>query len=117
LSDQQKFDALAGATALVMPSLLESLSMVTLEAWAAGRPVIVDARSPVLSSMAARAGAGLAYRSWMEFAEIAELLVADPLLGERLGRAGRRFVESTYTWPAVVEKYRDLFAEVAARNS
>ena len=90
---------------------------VTLEAWAAGRPVIVDARSPVLSSMAARAGAGLAYRSWMEFAEIAELLVADPLLGERLGRAGRRFVESTYTWPAVVEKYRDLFAEVAARNS
>jgi len=117
LSDQQKFDALAAATALVMPSLLESLSMVTLEAWAAGRPVIVDARSPVLSSMAARAGAGLAYRSWMEFAEIAELLVADPLLGERLGRAGRRFVESTYTWPAVVEKYRDLFAEVAARNS
>ena len=29
----------------------------------------------------------------------------------------RRFVEETYTWPVVVEKYRDLFAEVAARNS
>ncbi|HAF10999.1 MAG TPA: hexosyltransferase [Chloroflexi bacterium] len=117
LSDQQKFDALAGATALVMPSLLESLSMVTLEAWATGRPVIVDARSPVLSSMAARAGAGLAYRSWMEFAEIAELLIADGGLGDRLGRAGERFVQATYTWPVVVEKYRDLFAEVAARNS
>lgn len=117
LSDQQKFDALAGATALVMPSLLESLSMVTLEAWATGRPVIVDARSPVLSSMAARAGAGLAYRSWMEFAEIAELLIADPGLADRLGRAGERFVRATYTWPVVVEKYRDLFAEVGARNS
>ena len=117
LSDQQKFDALAGATALVMPSLLESLSMVTLEAWATGRPVIVDARSPVLSSMAARAGAGLAYRSWMEFAEIAELLLGDGARGDRLGRAGQRFVQATYTWPAVVEKYRDLFAEVGARNS
>ena len=117
LSDQQKFDALAGAFALVMPSLLESLSMVTLEAWATGRPVIVDARSPVLSSMAARAGAGLAYRSWMEFAEIAELLIADPGLADRLGRAGERFVRATYTWPVVVEKYRDLFAEVGARNS
>jgi glycosyltransferase involved in cell wall biosynthesis len=117
LSDQQKFDAIAGATALVMPSLLESLSMVTLEAWAAGRPVIVDARSPVLSSMAARARAGLAFRSWMELGEIVELLVADPELGRRLGRSGQRFVESTYTWPVVVEKYRDLFAEVAARNS
>lgn len=117
LSETQKFDALAGAAALVMPSLLESLSIVTLEAWAAGRPVIVDARSPVLSSMAARAGAGLAFRSWMEFAEIAELLTADPALGERLGGVGQRFVERTYTWPVVVEKYRDLFAEVGTRNS
>lgn len=117
LSDQQKFDGLAGAAALVMPSLLESLSMVTLEAWAAGRPVIVDGRSPVLSSMAARAGAGLAFRSWMEFSEIGELLVTEPDLGNRLGEAGRQFVERTYTWPVVVEKYRDLFAEVAARNS
>ena len=117
LSDQQKFDALAGTSALVMPSLLESLSMVMLEAWATGRPVIVDARSPVLSSMAARAGAGLAYRSWMEFAEIAELLLADGALGDRLGRAGERFVQTTYTWPAVVDKYRDLFAEVGTRNS
>ncbi|MHB8632323.1 MAG: glycosyltransferase family 4 protein, partial [Candidatus Limnocylindria bacterium] len=117
LSEQQKFDALAGATALVMPSRLESLSIVTLEAWAAGRPVIVEARSPVLSSMVARAGAGLAFRSWLELAEIGELLIADPGLGDRLGRAGRRFVEATYTWPVVVEKYQDLFAEVAARNS
>jgi len=117
LSEQQKFDALAGACGLVMPSLLESLSIVTLEAWAAGRPVIVDARSPVLSSMAARAGAGLAYRSWMEFAQIGELLAGDAELGDRLGQAGLRFVERTYTWPVVVEKYRDLFAEVAARNS
>ena len=67
--------------------------------------------------MAARAGAGLAFRSWMEFAEIGELLVAEPDLGNRLGEAGQRFVERTYTWPVVVEKYRDLFAEVAARNS
>lgn len=117
LSEQQKFDGLAGAAALVMPSLLESLSMVTLEAWATGRPVIVDARSPVLSSMTMRAGGGLAYRSWMEFVEIAELLIADPALGDRLGRAGQRFVDSTYTWPVVVEKYRDLLAEVAVRNS
>ena len=67
--------------------------------------------------MVARAGAGLGYRSWMEFAEIAELLIADAGLGDRLGRSGQRFVQATYTWPAVVGKYRDLFAEVAIRNS
>jgi len=98
-----------------MPSLLESLSLVTLEAWAAGRPVIVDARSPVLAGMARRAGAGLAYRSGAEFAEICELLTDDPALGDRLGRSGADFVARTYTWPRVVETYLDLFAEVRAR--
>jgi glycosyltransferase involved in cell wall biosynthesis len=115
LSDQDKWDALAGCTAFVMPSLLESLSLVTLEAWAAGRPLIVDARSPVLAGMARRAGAGLAYRGAAEFAQICELLSDDPALGDRLGRSGAEFVARTYTWPRVVETYVDLFAEVRAR--
>ena len=115
LSDQDKWDALAGCSAFVMPSLLESLSLVTLEAWASGRPVIVSARSPVLAGMARRAGAGLAYSSPAEFAEISELLVGDPALADRLGAAGSAFVASTYTWPRVVETYIDVFTEVRAR--
>jgi glycosyltransferase involved in cell wall biosynthesis len=117
LGEKDKWDALAGCTAFVMPSLLESLSLVTLEAWAAGRPVIVDARSPVLAGMARRAGAGLAYRGSAEFAEICELLTDDPGLGDRLGGSGAEFVARTYTWPRVVESYIDLFGEVRARLS
>jgi glycosyltransferase involved in cell wall biosynthesis len=117
LGEQDKWDALAGCSAFVMPSLLESLSLVTLEAWAAGRPVIVDARSPVLAGMARRAGAGLAYRTPSEFAEICELLVDDPALGDLLGQSGAAFVSRTYTWPRVVETYIDLLAEVRARLS
>ena len=115
LSEQDKWDALAGCAAFVMPSLLESLSLVTLEAWAAGRPVIVDARSPVLAGMTRRAGAGLAYRGPAEFAEICELLMDDPAVGDRLGRSGAEFVARTYTWPRVVDAYMNLFAEVRAR--
>jgi glycosyltransferase involved in cell wall biosynthesis len=115
LGEQDKWDALAGCAAFVMPSLLESLSLVTLEAWAAGRPVIVDARSPVLAGMARRAGAGLAYRSSSEFAEICELLIDQPALADRLGRSGADFVAHTYTWPRVIETYLGLFAEVRTR--
>jgi glycosyltransferase involved in cell wall biosynthesis len=117
LSEQDKWDALAGCAAFVMPSRLESLSLVTLEAWAAGRPVMVDARSPVLAGMARRAGAGLAYRTPSEFAEMCELLTDDPGLGDRLGRSGADFVARTYTWPRVIETYVGLFAEVRARLS
>ena len=117
LGDTDRWDAVAGCAALVMPSLLESLSLVTLEAWAAGRPVIVSARSPVLAGMARRARAGLGYRSAAEFAEICERLIGEPALGDRLGASGREFVERTYTWPRVVETYVDLFAEMRTRLS
>jgi len=115
VSDEDKWDGYAACTALVVPSVLESLSLVTLEAWAMGRPVIVSARSPVLSSLARRASGGIAYRSLPEFAETCELLIERSELGDRLGRCGRAFVERTYTWPVVVEKYLDLFAEVRLR--
>ena len=116
LDERDKFDAYAGCAAFVMPSRLESLSLVTLEAWAMGRPVVCSAFSPVVASMAKRAGAGLPYDSHETFGESIEMLIEDPKLACALGEAGRDFVRSTYTWPRVVETYLDLFAEVRARN-
>jgi glycosyltransferase involved in cell wall biosynthesis len=117
IPEADKWDALAACAALVVPSQLESLSIVTLEAWAMRKPVIVPGRSPVLSSMVRRASGGVPYRSSAEFAEICELLLERPEVGDRLGRRGRDFVARSYTWPLVVEKYLDLFAEVRARNA
>ncbi|MGH2500659.1 MAG: glycosyltransferase family 4 protein [Candidatus Limnocylindria bacterium] len=116
VSDEDKHDAIAACAALIVPSRLESLSLVTLEAWAMGRPTVCSAASPVLASMTRRARAGLPYRSFAEFGEICEVLASRPELGARLGAAGAAFVQRTYTWPAVVGKYLDLFAEVRARN-
>lgn len=116
LPDEDKYDAFEGCEAFLMPSRLESLSIVTLEAWACARPVVVSAASPVLASMGRRAGAGIPYASGAEFAELCELLVERPDLRDRLGRRGAAFVRGTYTWPAVVEKYLDLFAEISARG-
>jgi len=116
LDDAEKFDAFAACTAYVHPSLLESLSLVTLEAWAMGRPTICSVRSPVLASMTRRAGAGMPYGSATEFSELLAVLLERPELAAQLGANGKAFVERTYTWPVVVEKYRDLFSEVIARN-
>jgi len=117
IDDEDKWDAFAACTALLVPERLQSLSIVALEAWAVGRPVICPARAPVLASMSRRAEAGVPYRSSTEFAEICELLIERPEVGRRLGACGRQFVERTYTWPVVVEKYLDLLAEVRARNA
>ena len=68
LSDEDKFDALAAADLLVMPSPYESLSMVALEAWALGRPVLANGRCDVLRGQCVRSNAGLYYETFEEFA-------------------------------------------------
>jgi glycosyltransferase involved in cell wall biosynthesis len=61
VTDQEKFDALAAAEALVMPSPYESLSMVLLEAWAVDTPVLVNAQCDVLLGQCLRSRGGLYY--------------------------------------------------------
>ena len=117
VSEQDKWDAYAACAALLVPEVLQSLAIVALEAWSMGRPIVCPARAPVLASMSRRASGGIPYRSFPEFAESLELLLERPDIGDRLGRGGKRFVDATYTWPVVVEKYLDLLAEVRHRLS
>src|SRR6185436_5239556 len=63
LDDTDKFDAMAGADLLVMPSYFESLSMVALEAWALGRPVLANGKCDVLKGQCIRSNAGLYYET------------------------------------------------------
>ena len=83
LSDEEKWDALAAAELLVMPSRLESLSMVTLEAWWAERPVLVNGKCEVLRGQSRRANAGLYYTSYDEFREALALLESDAVAARR----------------------------------
>src|SRR5437762_7861138 len=70
VDDQDKFDAIAGAVALIMPSYYESLSMVALESWALGTPVIANARCDVLLGQCLRSNAGLYYADAAEFGAV-----------------------------------------------
>ena len=83
LSDEDKFDALAAADLLIMPSQYESLSMVALEAWALGKPVLANGRCDVLKGQCVRSNAGLYYESFEEFAEALYLLEAQRAAGRR----------------------------------
>jgi len=110
VSDEDKFDAIAGAAALLMPSYYESLSMVALEAWALGTPVIANAHCDVLLGQCLRSNAGLYYADASEFAAVLDRVLDDRSLAEQLGRNGRRFYEQNYSWSIVEQKYLDMFA-------
>jgi glycosyltransferase involved in cell wall biosynthesis len=106
VDEATKFDALSGAVALVQPSALESLSIVLLEAWSAGRPVLVTAESDVLVGQTRRANGGLWYGDDTEFGVALQMLRGP--VGTQLGECGRAFVEQNYRWPHVVEQYERL---------
>ena len=112
LSDQDKFDALAASDVLIMPSFFESLSMVALEAWAIGRPVLANGRCDVLKGQCIRSNAGLYYESYEEFAETLYALESNGPLHARLGRNGREYFLRHYAWPVIEKKYLDMFARL-----
>lgn len=108
LADEDKFDALAAADLLIMPSYFESLSMVALEAWALGKPVLANGRCDVLKGQSIRSNAGLYYESYEEFAEALYALESNGPLHARLGRNGSDYFRTHYAWPVIERKYLDM---------
>jgi glycosyltransferase involved in cell wall biosynthesis len=117
LSDRDKFDAIAASDVLIMPSYFESLSMVALEAWAIGRPVLANGRCDVLKGQCIRSAAGLYYERYEEFAETLYALESNGPLHERLGRNGRDYFARNYSWPVIERKYLDMFARLKDDDS
>ena len=110
-----KWDAIAACDVFVMPSPYESLSIAVLEAWAQGRPVLVNGRSETLVGQCRRAGGGLWYVNADEFTVALELL--DPATRALLGERGREYVRRRYTWERVESVYRSVVEQVAGRQA
>ena len=108
VDDRDKFDALTAADLLIMPSYFESLSMVALEAWAMGKPVLANGRCDVLKGQCIRSGAGLYYERYEEFVETLYSLESNGPLHARLGHNGREYFCRHYAWPVIERKYLDL---------
>jgi glycosyltransferase involved in cell wall biosynthesis len=114
LTDDEKFDAIAAADLLIMPSYFESLSMVALEAWGLGRPVLANGKCDVLKGQCIRSNAGLYYESYPEFLAALRALERNRWLSTGLGRNGRQFYREHYDWAVIEGKYLDMFARLTA---
>jgi glycosyltransferase involved in cell wall biosynthesis len=112
--DGEKLAAIARSRALVMPSRHESLSMVVLEAWMMGRPVLVNGDCEVLRGQVLRANGGLYYRRYEEFAAAMDALMGQKALADRLGAQGHAYFQENYSWERIMEKYERLLARASA---
>lgn len=114
LPDQERSHAVEAATVVTVPSPFESLSIIALEAFAAGTPILANARSEVLVDHCRQSNAGLYYADRDEFVECLKLLMSDEKLRLAMGRNGREYVRRNYRWDVVIQKYERVFAKVKA---
>lgn len=104
VSEEEKLSLMAGALALCQPSVNESFSIVIMEAWLHGTPVLVHEECPVTRQHVVESGGGLYFRDAGDFAAVVNELEQDRGLQRKLGQAGADYVRRVYCWPAVEER-------------
>ena len=115
VDDETKWSVLANATILVHPSPYESFAHALLEGFMVERPAIVNGNCAVTVDHSCRSGAGLWYRSYAEFEAALDMLLADGDLRDAMGAQGRRYVETTFAWDRVVDRYERFLHSVSSR--
>jgi glycosyltransferase involved in cell wall biosynthesis len=116
LSKEEKEYVFKNAMVFCNPSKNESFSIVIMESWLAGTPVIVNGECEVTKDFCIQSKAGLYYHSYLEFRECVDLIQEDRQLNNVMGENGRTFVKSHYTWDKVCDKYIDYFKNLYEGN-
>jgi glycosyltransferase involved in cell wall biosynthesis len=111
-----KWGLLRGTVALVSPSANESFSLVVLEAWVAGVPVVVNGRCAVTREHCERSGGGLWFDGYAQFEAVVDRLVADDDLRAALAARGAAYVDRSYRWPALAQRFAAFLDLIVARG-
>ncbi len=108
VSDEDKFDGMAAAAIVIMPSPRESLSMVVLEGMKCGAPVIVNGNCDVLKDHCLRSNGALYYQNYFEFEGCVDYLLKHEEEKKLMSENAIRYVDENYRWDIICERLCDL---------
>jgi glycosyltransferase involved in cell wall biosynthesis len=111
VGEEEKNQVLAEADALVQLSHFESLSLVALEAWGVGTPVIASATCPVLAGHIERCRGGQTVADFESFAAVLGDLWEQPAAWQTRGRRGQEYVRTHYS---SLERFQKRLGEALA---
>lgn len=103
--EEDKLALIAGSTALVQPSYMESFSISLMEGWLLGRPAIVQGANRVLAEHLERSGGGLAYDDLASFELAVAALLSSAELRRVCAEAGRDYCLSEFDTNAVNRRF------------
>jgi glycosyltransferase involved in cell wall biosynthesis len=106
IGEEEKLSLLQHCEALIISSRYESLSLVTLEAMLAGKPVLASGHCEVLKNHIEQSGAGFVYYDAKDFAgQVDKILSLSPEEKQGIAQNGRSYVERNYCWESIMKKF------------
>ncbi len=112
VSDEDKFDGIKGAKALILPSKFESLSISVLEAMTLSIPVIVNGICDVLKGHCVKSNGGLYYKNYFEFEGCVNYMLEHPEEYRMLCANARKYVEDYFQWDDIMKKFDRIIERV-----
>lgn len=109
---QDKYNAAAAAEFLCQPSKNESFSLVIMESWLCGRPVLVHEGCAVTTNFARESNGGLYFSDYFEFEGCTDFFLSEKETAEKMGKNGREYVKTNFDWNVIVRKYKEFFEKL-----
>lgn len=110
LSERDKQRLLRHALYLCQPSTNESFSIVLMEAWMVGTPVVVHGECAVTKHHVLQSGGGLYISSPTDLAGVTRHFTEDAGCRAEFAARGRSYVESEFSWSSVLERFDRVIA-------
>lgn len=108
INDNDKFDAIKGAKVLIQPSVMESFSIVIMEAWLQDIPVIVHSGCKVTRAHCDKSEGGLYFSNREEFINCLDSIISNKDYAQKLADNGKKYVQENYSWNIVCKKILNL---------
>ena len=105
---QDKYDAYGGAELFCQPSVMESFSIVIMESWLCGTPILVNAHCPVTVEHCQNSQGGLFFGDYLEFEGCLQEILNHPEIAKEMTKNGREYVLSHFHWDLISQRYIQL---------
>lgn len=105
VSEEEKRMAYQGATVVCQPSINESFSIVLMESWLSGTPVLVNEKCAVTKDHVQKSQGGLWFRDYFEFEECVRFFMNGNSLVSQMGLSGKEYVLENFKWDQVLNRF------------
>lgn len=112
VSDREKQRLLRHALFLCQPSINESFSIVLMEAWMVGTPVVVHGECAVTRHHVIESGGGLYFSSSEDFAGVTRYYIEHPAARSALAANGGVYVRREFSWGAVMRRFNEVIGSL-----